>query len=63
MANLASPAPRLTELHHGPDKEPDLTPPHTHLVKHPVSELQELAEEVQPAVQEGEEAQQQEHDT
>lgn len=40
-----------------------VTPHHTHLVKHPVSKLQELPEEVQPAVQEGEEAQQQEHDT
>lgn len=40
-----------------------VTPRHTHLVKHPVSETQELGEEVEPAVQEGEEAEQQEHDT
>ena len=35
----------------------------THLVKHSVSETQELPEEVEPAVQEGEETQQEEHYT
>lgn len=42
VANLANPA----EIHHSPDKEPNVTPLHTHLVKHPVSKLQELPEEV-----------------
>lgn len=35
----------------------------THLVKHPVSETQQLPEEVEPAVQEGKETQQKEHYT
>lgn len=35
----------------------------THLVKHSVSKTQQLPEEVEPAVQEGKEAQQKEHYT
>ena len=35
----------------------------THLVKHSVSKTQQLPEEVEPAVQEGEETQQKEHYT
>lgn len=36
---------------------------HTHLVEYPVSKTQQLPEEVEPAVQEGEETQQKEHYT
>lgn len=46
VPNLANPATRLAEIHPGPDKEPDVMSLHTHLVKHPVSKLQELPKEV-----------------
>lgn len=35
----------------------------THLIKHPVSEAQQLGEEVEPAMQEGKETQQEKHDS